>query len=199
MNDLITRLRLTNDPTANAAADHIATLTELVASQQAVMDRAASVLVEAIVSSNGIDEAQAEACIASIRGQLADTGKTTAEHYLELICDRIAATAGIGPQMEFNPLTALDQIRIVLHAQQRNAERLEWAMSVLWTPADSANQPHLVVRTKRTRAIIREFARGVTWLDAVDQLLNEGVAKRDAAGVASAELPAWRPDRRGDR
>ena len=63
-------------------------------------------------------------------------------------------------------------------------------MSVLWAPADSANQPHLMVRTKGTRAIIREFAQGVTWLDAVDRLLNEGVAKRDAAGVASAELSA---------
>ncbi|MDQ1835332.1 MULTISPECIES: hypothetical protein [Massilia] len=157
MNDLITRLRLANDPTADVAADHIATLSERVAIQQTIMDSAASILVEAIASSNGIDEAQAEACIASIRGKLADIGKTTAEHYLELICDRIAATAGIGPQMEFNPLTALDQIRIVLHAQRRTAERLEWAMSVLWTPADSANKPHLVVRTKGTRAIIREF------------------------------------------
>ncbi|MFB9242027.1 hypothetical protein, partial [Massilia antarctica] len=37
---------------------------------------------------------------------------------------------------------------------------------------------HLVVRTKGTRAIIREFARGLTWLDAVDQLLDEGVRHR---------------------
>ena len=190
MNDLIARLRLANDPTADAAADHITTLTERVASQQTLMDRAASILVEAISSSGGINEAQAEACIGSIRGQLADVGKTTAEHYLELICDRIAATAGIGPHMEFNPLSALDQIRVVLHAQQRNAERLEWAMSVLWSPADSANQPHLVVRTKRTRAVIREFVRGTTWLDAVDQLLSEEMAKRAASGPAPADLPA---------
>ncbi|ATQ79265.1 hypothetical protein CR152_32330 (plasmid) [Massilia violaceinigra] len=169
---MITRLRLANDPTANAAADHIAALTERIASQQTVMDRAASMLVEAIASSNGIDEAQAEACISSIRGQLAEVGKTTAEQYLELICDRVAATAGIGPHIGFNPLTALDQIRVVLHAQRRNAERLEWAMSVLWTPADSENEPHLVVRTKGTKAIIRKFTRGTTWLDAVDQHLT---------------------------
>ncbi|MCY0916504.1 hypothetical protein [Massilia antarctica] len=190
MNDLITRLRLANDPTADAAADHIAALSGRVAIQQTVMDRAASILVEAIASTDGINEAQAEACVSSIRGQLAAVGKTTAERYLELICDRVAATAGIGPHIAFNPLTTLDQIRVILHAQQRNAERLEWAMSVLWTPADSVSKSHLVVRTKGTRAIIREFARGLTWLDAVDQLLNEGVAKRDAAGVASAELPA---------
>ncbi|MCE3608429.1 hypothetical protein LXA47_33220, partial [Massilia sp. P8910] len=90
----------------------------------------------------------------------------------------------------FNPLTVLDQIRVVLHAQQRNAERLEWAMSVLWGPADSANKPHLVVRTKGTRAIIRKFPGDTTWLNAVDQLLDEGVTTRGTAGTASAELPA---------
>ncbi|MCE3606408.1 hypothetical protein LXA47_22780, partial [Massilia sp. P8910] len=97
MNDLIARLRLANDPTADAAADHIAALSERVAIQQTVMDRAASILVEAIASADGINEAQAEACVGSIRGQLAEVGKTTAEQYLELICDRVAATAGIGP------------------------------------------------------------------------------------------------------
>ncbi|NHZ65870.1 hypothetical protein [Massilia genomosp. 1] len=175
MNDLIARLRLANDPTADAAADHIAALSERVAIQQTIMNRAASILVEAIASTDGINEAQAEACVGSIRGQLAKVGKTTAEHYLELICDRVAATAGIGPNIAFNPLTALDQVRVVLHAQQRNAERLEWAMSVLWAPADSANTPHLVVRTKGTRAIIRKFPSGTTWLNAVDQLLDEAV------------------------
>ncbi|MDQ1835486.1 hypothetical protein [Massilia scottii] len=48
-------------------------------------------------------------------------------------------------------------------------------MSVLWAPADSTNKPHLVVRTKGTRAIIRTFPSGTTWLNAVDQLLDEGV------------------------
>ena len=191
MNDLIARLRLANDSTADAAADHIAALSERVAMQQTVMDSAASILVEAIASSDGINEEQGEACISSIRGQLTEVGKTTAEQYLELICDRVAATAGIGLHIAFNPLTALDQIRVILHAQQRNAERLEWAMSVLWAPADNKNESHLVVRTKETRAIIRKFARGTTWLDAVDQLLNEEMAQREAArGLASAEPQA---------
>ncbi|MDQ1817192.1 hypothetical protein RBA41_28200 [Massilia sp. CCM 9210] len=172
MNDLIAQLRLANDPTADAAADHITTLTERVAAQQTVMDRAASILVEAIESVDGVNAPQAETCISSIHGQLADAGRTTAEQYLERICERIGATAGIPPYTEFNPLTVLDQIRVVLHAQQRNAERLDWAMSVLWAPADSENEPHLVVRTKGTRAIIRKFTRGTAWLDVVDQHLT---------------------------
>ncbi|NIA00572.1 hypothetical protein [Massilia sp. CCM 8734] len=62
-------------------------------------------MVKAIASSDGINEEQAEACISSIRGQLVKVGKTTAEQYLELICDHVAATAGIGPNIAFNPLT----------------------------------------------------------------------------------------------
>ncbi|MDQ1835485.1 hypothetical protein [Massilia scottii] len=68
MNDLIAQLRLANDPTADAAADHITTLTERVAAQQTVMDRAASILVEAIESVDGVNAPQAEACISSIHG-----------------------------------------------------------------------------------------------------------------------------------
>lgn len=82
MSDLIADLRLSNDRIANAAADH-ATLTERVVLQHILMDRAASILAEAIASSGGINEVQAKACISSICGQLADVGKTTAEHYLE--------------------------------------------------------------------------------------------------------------------
>ncbi|NIA00834.1 hypothetical protein [Massilia sp. CCM 8734] len=173
MNDLITRLRLANDPTADAAANHIAALSERVAIQQTVMDRAASILVEAIASTDGINEAQAEACVGSIRGQLAEVGQTTAEEHLENLCARIGAAAGIAPHIEFNPLAVLDHMRIVLHAQQRNADRLSWAVSVLWKPADPGRNPTMVVRTKGTRAVLRTFAPGATWLDALDEILDE--------------------------
>ncbi|MCE3606839.1 hypothetical protein LXA47_25015 [Massilia sp. P8910] len=172
----------------NASADHLLAMEKRIAAQQLILDRAAGILVEAIELSDGINVSQAEACIHSIRGQLAEVGKTTAEERLENLCARVGAAAGIAPHIEFNPLAVLDHMRVVLHAQQRNADRLSWAVSVLWKPADTGRNPAMVVRTKGTRAILRTFPPGATWLDALDDIIQDRPARAEPAAPAPTDM-----------
>lgn len=156
---------------SQAAAAHIDELTQRIANQQTVMDKAACVLAEASASEDGIDEQRADECIAAIRGSFAEIGKTTAELFLERLYDRIAATAGIGAGVEFNPIAVLDQIRTVLAAQSKNARYLEWALSVLWTPGNESSGASLITEVDAMLGKKAQFPAGTNWMEALDDVL----------------------------
>lgn len=85
MSDLLNQLRMSSDPLTVQAAQEIQTLRERTETQQTIMNKAASILAEAISSDDDIDGLKADACIDLIRGKLAEVGKTTAEHFVDLL------------------------------------------------------------------------------------------------------------------
>ena len=184
MTEIVDRLRLSSNPLVSQAALEIECLKDQITAQQTIMDRAAGILLEATVTEDGIDVAQAEVCIDSIRGKLAETGKTTAEQFMDLLYTRIGAAAGYPPGSEFNPLAVLDAMRVTMNAQQRNAERLEWAVSVLWRPAYGRRRARLIVGP-RGKGGIREFTSDTSWMQAIDSVLNGRVRFSKLAQAAS--------------
>ncbi|WP_426106309.1 hypothetical protein [Massilia sp. TSP1-1-2] len=111
MTDIINRLRTCAAPFADEIAAHIEELEQRVRDQHATMDKAASIMLEAIVSEDGIDAELADACIDRIRGMFAEVGKTTVEHYQGLIYAKVAELAGIPPHDEFDIMAELDKPR----------------------------------------------------------------------------------------
>ena len=151
------------------AANRITQLTERVDQQQTIMNAAAGLLAEAMYSDDGIDSTAGEQCVNSIRGAFEAVGKTTHEHFLEKLYDRIAAAAGIRAGEEFNPLHVLDQIRVVLSAQSQNAMYLNWALDILWQPGSKDFPPALITNTEPYQAT--HFPQGTTWMQALDSVL----------------------------
>lgn len=173
MNDFIEQLRASADPLAAEAVTHIAALNDRINSQQAIMDRAASIMVEATVSDDGIDSGQADECVDAIRGKFAEVGKTTAEHYLEKLYNRIGAAAGIAAGDEFDPLVVMDHIRTVLAAQSKNARYLEWALSIVWSPKEACMQ---LSTGCGGCGDSRTFPPGTNWMEALDTIILESAA-----------------------
>jgi hypothetical protein len=179
--DLLERLRA--EPNHPLAASALA----LIERQQLLMDKAASLLVEACESEDGVDTAQAEACIGAIRGAFNDVGKTTAENYLDQLFTRIGAAAGLPPHTEFNPLAVLDQMRAVIAVQGRNGAYLEWALDRLWhIGPDMCRLQVSSVGSRNHR--YRVFPRHTQWNQALDCVMSE-----EAAAAAGAATPAAAP------
>lgn len=111
MNKLIEQLRAGHLPPAAEIILHLEQADERNRLQQSIMDKAASILLEGTVSEDGIDPAQADACIDQIRGIFNDIGQTTVEHNLGLVYAKVAEIAGIPPDDEFNILTVLDTLQ----------------------------------------------------------------------------------------
>jgi len=133
MNDLIAQLRAaTSLPLSAEAADRIESLQARVAAQQTIMDKAASIMVEAILSDDGIDTGHADECVDAIRTSLGEVGKTTAEQMVERLYTRIAAAAGLPPDSEFDPVHVLDQMRTCIAVQSKNGEYLEHVLPMIY-------------------------------------------------------------------
>lgn len=173
MTDLIQRLRSAGDALASEAADNIERLGKRAVDQQTIMDKASSIMLEAILSDDGIDEGAADACMDAISGNLEEVGRTTTETYLQRIYDRISAAAGFSPGTEFNPLHVIDQMRLTIAAQSRNGQLLEWALGRIWMPGSETVHPTLLVSRLGDLAELRTFAPGTGWSEALHAAMSE--------------------------
>lgn len=156
-----------------AAADHITQLEKRITDQQAIMDRASSIMLEACLSEDGIDEVAAEQCMDAIRGAFAEAGKTTTEQYLQDIYDRIGAAAGFAPNTEFNPLHVIDQMRTVIAVQSRNGALVELLLGYTWVPGSETQGPRLLVSPAGEPAAYRDFPIGTHWPEALQAIMAE--------------------------
>ncbi len=150
----------------------VAALQARIAAQQILLDRAAGIIVEALVSDDGINKAQANACVDAIRGGLAEVGKTTVEHNFERLCNRIASVAGLRMGEEFNPLSVLDLMAATISAQARNAARLALLIPLVWHDGKAGRRPWLKIGRGGGNKSMRFFPPGTTWLEAIDTVLG---------------------------
>lgn len=171
MNSIIQQLRTGDQPPPLEIADYIEGLEKRIRDQHATMDKAASIMLEGVVSEDGIDSEQADACIDQIRGMFAEVGKTTVEHYQGLIYAKVAQIAGLSEHDEFDIMAELDKIGGGLAASAAHAARSAWAASVLWE--EQAN-PRLHVSVGCGCCGSRvPFPAGATWEQAVDQVISK--------------------------
>lgn len=110
MSDIIQQLRESKAPFSDQIIDHIEHLEERLRHQHVVLDKAASIMVEATTTEDGIDPEQADACVDQIRGLFTEIGETTVEHYMGLIYAKVGQLAGIPPDDEFDVMAELDKL-----------------------------------------------------------------------------------------
>lgn len=168
---LIARLRAGTTDNPQEIADLIEAQVQRITKQQTIMDKCASTLVEAIVTEDGIDSTEAEACIEAVRGALEEVGKTTTEQMLDTIYGRIGAAAGLAPNTEFNPLHVLDQMRLCIAAQSKNGQYLELLLPIVfWPTPDGSMRLHLSPPGAPDRYLA--FPKGTPWTTALDAAMR---------------------------
>ena len=174
---LIKRLRgESGNALAQEAADGIETLAQTVEKLLQVSDKMSALLAGEIAAPGSLDVDLAMACTDSVRGAHAELGRTPLEAYLQKIYDRLAAAVGIPSEQEFNPLAVLDQLRVVLSAQQQNAAMLELILSWNWTPGSDTVAPTLLVGADKGQLVTRTFPISTQWFEALGTILAENKA-----------------------
>lgn len=162
------------------ATAYIAQLEKRIADQQKIMDRASSIMLEAVLSDDGIDPDAADKCMDAIRGAFTEVGKTTTEQYLQDIYDRIGAAAGFASNTEFNPLHVIDQMRTVIAVQSRNGALVEWQLRSTWVPGSKTKRPRMLVSRAGKRQAYRYFPIGTDWLTALQAIMKESKQEQAA-------------------
>jgi hypothetical protein len=180
MTDIITRLRERAPELANEIIAHIDELNERIRNQHGTMDKAASIMLEATLSEDGIDSELADECIDQIRGLFTEIGKTTVEHYQGLIYAKVAEIAGIPPDDEFNIMDELDKLG-------EPSLGLKWAMSVLWAEGKPGSKWGGSMTTGTGCGCCgdqQSFPPGTTWQQALRVIVEHEAAI--AAGAVKA-------------
>jgi hypothetical protein len=146
----------------------IAQLNATIADQQAIMDKAASIIAEGLHSEDGIDEEAGNQCIEAIRDHFKSIEKTTVESMVETLFERIGAAAGFPSGTEFNPLHVIDQMRITIVAQAKIGKYLERALKGIWRPGEGDTPAALTLSEAGAPPDVQYFPPETTWLQALD-------------------------------
>lgn len=162
-----------NAAPAQTESDEIAALKQVIAQQQTIMDHAASIMLEACLSDDGIDADKADQCLDAIRGKFKALGRNTSEDFLQILCDWIGAAAGFPPGTEFNPQQVLEQMGMTMAVQSRNGQYLELLLESTWKPGTETTGPRLLTSPAGEPAQYRDFPIGTGWPDALQAVLSE--------------------------
>jgi hypothetical protein len=186
MSDIIERLRERAPDLADEVIAHVTELNERMQNQHTIMDKAASIMVEATVSEDGIDAEAADACVDLIRGMFGEVGKTTIEHYQGLLYAKVGQLAGIPPDDEFDIMAELEKLGEAAAASKRAGAYLGWAKSVLWREGDEDSNPRITIDTGcGCCGDYQGFPAGTGFTDALDVILaHEAAATAPAAAAA---------------
>lgn len=159
--------------------EHTKQAADLIESQQKIMDKCATTLVEAIVSEDGIDTTEAEACVDAVRASFGTIGKTSTEQMLENLYGRIGAAAGFPAGTEFDPFYIIDQMRTCITVQSRNGTYLELLLpSVYWATPDGQMRLRLSPPNEAVRYM--GFAAGTPWNEALDAALRAAAENKNS-------------------
>ena len=160
MSELVAQLRAHNLPlTLQAAA--------MIESQQILLDKSASTLLEAVMSDDGVDSTIADELIAAIREGLGSVGKTTTEEMLERLYNLVGSAAGLPPHAEFDPKHVLDQMRTCIAVQTKNGAYLEFLIrQAFWKTPDNTMRLRLFGAGQQERFMT--FPAGTAWPEALD-------------------------------
>jgi hypothetical protein len=167
-------------PHSPEAAAYIAALEQQIANQadyikrqQTIMDRAASIMLEACLSDDGIDTEAADQCMDATRNVFKEVGKTTTEQLLQTLYDHICAAAGFPPGTECDPLHVLHQMRTTMAVQAGNAACLEALLKLVWTPGTDKEAPRLQVSLASEPIAYRSFPIGTQWPEALQAIMSK--------------------------
>lgn len=72
-----------------------------------------------------------------------------------------------------------------MQAQQKNAQRLDWAMSILWLPARGARKARLILGPNGRFGYVKKFDPSTTWLQAVDSIIARREKQPDGTNEPS--------------